>query len=110
MVIPKTARWQICKSNHDDIGHLGVTKTFKRISSQYWFPKMKTFVKKYVTACIDCAYNKDTSKNRTGFLHPIDKIGKPFHTLHIDHLGPFVKSKAGNCHILTIVNGFTKYL
>lgn len=34
----------------------------------------------------------------------------PFHTLHIDHLGPFVRSKRGNTHILTIVDGFTKFV
>lgn len=43
-------------------------------------------------------------------MHPIPKVEVPFDTLHIDHLGPFVKSKSGNNYILTVVDGFTKYL
>lgn len=30
--------------------------------------------------------------------------------MHIDHLGPFVQSRKGNAYILTIVDGFTKYV
>lgn len=34
---------------------------------------------------------------------------EPFHTWHIDHLGPFCKS-AGFSYIFTIVDLFTKFL
>lgn len=111
LVIPRNARWQICKSNHDDAGHLGVSKTTERIQSVFWFPKLRRFVKKYVKSCIKCAYNKDNMlRHKSGQLYPIEKVSIPFHTIHIDHLGPFVKSKNGNAYILTIVDGFTKYL
>lgn len=111
MVVPRDARWQICRSNHDDVGHLGITKTTERIQKLFWFPKLRRFVKKYVSACIQCAYNKDsTSRHKTGRLYPIEKVNIPFHTMHIDHLGPFVKSKNGSSYILKIVDGFTKYL
>lgn len=109
-VVPKGARWQLCKINHDDIGHVGFEKTLERIKKNYWFAKMKKFVKKYVAACIDCAYAKKATNAREGLLHPIEKVEVPFHTLHIDHLGPFVKSKRGNTHILAVVDAFTKFV
>lgn len=109
-VVPKGARWQLCKMNHDDIGHVGFEKVLERIKKNYWFSKMKRFVKKYVGACIDCAYSKKTLNTREGLLHPIEKVAIPFHTLHIDHLGPFVKSKGGYTHILNVVDGFTKFV
>lgn len=109
-VVPKGARWQLCKMNHDDIGHFGIEKTLERIKKSYWFPKMSQFVKKYVTACIECAYAKKNNSRTEGLLHPITKIEEPFHTLHIDHLGPFVRSKRGNCYLLVIVDAFTKYV
>lgn len=109
-VVPKGARWQVCRMNHDEMGHLGLEKTLDRIKSTYWFAKMSRFVKKYVTACIDCAYAKKTATTKEGLLHPIEKVELPFHTLHIDHLGPFVRSKRGNSYILTIVDAFTKFL
>lgn len=111
LVVPRNARWQVCRMNHDDIGHFGQAKTLERIQDQYWFPKLRRFVKKYVAACINCAYAKDSAaKTKSGHLYPIEKKDIPFHTLHIDHLGPFVRSKLRNSYILTVVDGFTKYL
>lgn len=108
-VVPKAVRWQILKRNHDDIGHFGFEKTLSRIKSTYWFPKMRRFVKKYVTACLECAHHKTPGGPREGFLHPIPKVNKPFHTIHADYLGPFVRSKRGNCYILVIIDSFTKF-
>lgn len=111
LVVPRSARFQICRFNHDDIGHLGIAKTTERIQSQFWFPKMRRFIKKYVGSCLQCAYSKDNAvKQKAGHLFPITKVDIPFHTIHIDHLGPFVKSKKGNIYILTIVDAFTKYV
>lgn len=71
---------------------------------------MRRFIKKYVNSCLECAFNKDNAtKQKTGHLFPIKKVDIPLHTLHIDHIGPFTKSKKGNVYILTIVDGFTKY-
>ena len=28
----------------------------------------------------------------------------------MDHLGPFIKSKRGNCYILGIINAFSKFI
>lgn len=70
---------------------------------------MTKFIKKYVNACLECAFNKDNIPTKQGHIYPIEKGNTPFQTIHIDHLGPFVKSKRGNTHILTIVDGFSKY-
>lgn len=109
-LVPKGVRWQILKMNHDDVGHGGFEKTLERIRDHYWFPKMRRFVKKYVASCLECAHHKAPGGKREGELHPIEKVSIPFHTVHADHLGPFVKSKKGNCYLLVIVDGFTKYV
>ncbi|CAG9138002.1 unnamed protein product [Plutella xylostella] len=108
-VVPKGARWQLCQKNHDAIGHFGVEKTLERIKRAYWFPKMSRFIKKYVAACMECAYSKKTSTSKEGHLHTIEKKEIPFHTVHIDHLGPFVRSKRGNSYLLVLVDSFTKF-
>lgn len=109
-VVPRGARWQILKSNHDDIGHFGVEKTLARIQASYWFPKMRRFVKKYVASCLECAHHKVPSGLKAGELHPIPKVDKPFHTIHADHLGPFIRSKRGNTYILVVIDAFTKFI
>ncbi|CAG9785319.1 unnamed protein product [Diatraea saccharalis] len=109
-LVPKGVRWQILKMNHDDVGHCGYDKTLSRIRKNFWFAKMRKFVKKYVTSCLECAHHKTPGGKREGELHPIDKPSIPFHTVHADHLGPFVKSKNGNCYLLILVDGFTKFV
>lgn len=108
-VLPKSCKWQILRFNHDDIGHFSFDKTYERIASKFWFSKMRRFTKKYVQACINCMFYKSPSGKRHGYLHPIPKAPRPFHTIHIDHLGPMCKSKQGNSYVLTIVDAFTKF-
>lgn len=108
-VVPKGVRWQILKQCHDDIGHFAFDKTYAKIKESYWFSKMKRFVRKYVDSCLECTYSKESGKKRP-LLHPIPKIDTPFGTIHIDHVGPFVKSSKGNTHILVIIDAYTKFI
>jgi len=102
------ARFNV-KLCHDDQGHFALDKTLERIRENYWFKGMRKFVSKYVKACLNCLYYKATSGRKFGFLHPIVKVAIPFHTIHLDHIGPFVRSKRKHTHILTIIDGFTKF-
>lgn len=61
-----------------------------------------------MSACLECAYSKK-STTKEGLLHPIDKVPLPFDTVHVDHLGPFVKSRKGNSYLLVLVDSFTKF-
>lgn len=67
-------------------------------------------MRKYVASCLNCLYYKQSSGKRQGMLHSIEKVALPFHTLHIDHLGPFETSKKRNKYLLVLVDGFTKFL
>lgn len=109
-VVPKGVRWQVLKANHDDIGHFSFDKTYETIKNHYWFAKMRRFIKKYVMSCLECAHAKVPAGKKAGKLHPIEKINEPFHTLHIDHLGPFVRSKRNNVYLLVIIDAFTKFV
>lgn len=109
-VVPKAVRWQLLRANHDEVGHFGFEKTLERVRASYWFPKMRKFVKKYVSACLGCAHHKVPSGAKEGELHPIPKVEVPFHTVHADHLGPFIRSKRKNVHLLVLVDAFTKYV
>lgn len=109
-VVPTSCRWLICRLNHDDAGHFGFEKTLHRIRRNYWFKKMTNFVKKYVASCLNCLYMKGATGRKPGFLHPISKSTVPFQTIHVDHLGPFVKSKKKHTHIFVIVDAFSKFV
>ncbi|KAL1415833.1 hypothetical protein MTO96_028616 [Rhipicephalus appendiculatus] len=71
---------------------------------------MKRCVRRDIAACIEYLFHKVSAEKRQGKLHSIDKVGKPFHSIHIDHLGPFVRIKFGNAYILMTVDGLTKFV
>uniref|UniRef100_A0A1Y1N9N6 Integrase catalytic domain-containing protein n=1 Tax=Photinus pyralis TaxID=7054 RepID=A0A1Y1N9N6_PHOPY len=54
--------------------------------------------------------NKIPGGKRPGQLHPIPPPSRPFARIHIDHVGPFIKSSAGNMYILVIVDALTKFV
>lgn len=85
--VPRSARWRVVNNYHDSFGHIGLDKTVSKIREYYWFPRMKNYVKNYIGACTECLYHKQPGGKKPGMLHPIDKVGIPFHTVHLDHLG-----------------------
>lgn len=109
-VVPKSVRWQIVKSNHDDVGHFSYDKTYEKVRRVYWFKNMRRFIKKYCKSCLNCAHNKLPGGPKEGMLHPIPKPDKPFEMLHADHCGPFPQSKKRNSYILAIIDSFTKFI
>lgn len=70
---------------------------------------MRRFVVKYISACLNYAYYKNTAGKRQCKLNSIEKVSVPFHTVHIDHVGPFETSRRHDKFILVIVEAFTKY-
>jgi transposase InsO family protein len=108
--VPKTARRQLTMLNHDTKGHFSLEKTLGLMKQSYWFPGMRQYVKRYIKGCLGCLYNKEPAGKRPGFLFPIEKVGVPMHTLHLDHLGPFVKSRRKNAYLIVAVDAFTKFI
>lgn len=109
-VVPKNCVWQIIKSNHDDVGHFAVDKTVELIKNKFWFPRIRNTVKKYIKNCLNCIYNKNKSGPKEGYLYSLPKYARPFHSLHLDHLGPFVETKNKNKYLLVTVDAFTKFV
>ncbi|XP_037942349.1 uncharacterized protein K02A2.6-like [Teleopsis dalmanni] len=109
-VIPKALRWKVTHDAHVKTGHLSVDGTIEYLLRSMWFARMRNFVKSFVKACIDCAFTKRRGGKKEGELH-CDKMEPiPFKTIHIDHLGPFPRSRKLNEYILIIVDSFTKFV
>lgn len=108
-VVPNPVRWRVVRSHHDDVGHPGCEKTLARLRDYFWFPMMRRYVKSYLASCVECCFNKIPTGKREGkmYFEEIEPI--PFRCLHIDHLGPFPRSRKGNYHIIAISDPFSKY-
>lgn len=109
LFLPEELRYDVVSLAHRELSHLGIDKTLNKVKENFYFPKMREFVTKYIERCINCMYYK-TPKIGEVYWHPLDKGNEPFHTVHLDHVGPFVLTERDNKYVLTIVDGFSKYV
>lgn len=108
--VPTAMENIILRKYHDEMGHLGVEKTVSTIMYNYWFPNLRQKVEKYIRNCLKCLSYSPTSGRREGLLHSINKGNLPFDIVHIDHYGPVDKKLKIKQYILTVIDGFTKYV
>lgn len=69
-VMPRAMRKSITVEAHDLSGHLSVEKTVDRILQDYWFLKLRNYVKRHIKMCIKCLMSKAPRGRRPGYLHP----------------------------------------
>jgi len=110
-VVPSSLWQMLLKYHHDAVlsGHLGAWKTYHRIASNFWWPKMRSEVFDYVRKCELCQRAKPAQNTRVG-LHSASPASQPMEQLFVDFVGPLVRSKRGNIAILVVVDSFSKFV
>ena len=108
IVVPKSLEKEIIKTYHDapSAGHLGIEKTYYKISKQFWFDDMFRKIEDYCKKCAICDKNRKFHKTND-ILHPIETTA-PFQIVELDHCGPFPTTKKGNTYVLTIIDHFSR--
>ena len=101
--VPSAMRKLLAIKFHDFSTHFGVDKVYARMREYYYFPKMRTYIRRYIAQYIECIMSKLPSGKAAGELHPIEPGNRPFALIHIDHVGPFPTSRRGNKYVLTIL-------
>lgn len=112
-VVPKDARNKIISENHDPptCGHLGVFKTTSRITSKYYWPKLRQDVAKFIRNCRVCLSVKPEQKPPAGqMLSVAPTLDRPWQTLSIDLMGPLPRTSSGYSYILSVLDVFSKFL
>lgn len=107
--VPKGVRFYVVQAGHDKIGHPAWARTLEGIRENFWFPNMSQFVRKYVNNCIPCSLHKKGPDEEKIHLHVVENKPIPFHTCHIDHAGPYPKTKSRKEYIFGIVDSFTGF-
>ena len=107
--VPQAMEFQVLNKYHDQMGHLGIEKTFETILKSYWFPCMKQKIKNYISNCLKCIAFSPLTGKKEGYLHSIPKGQIPFETYHIDHYGPIDKDRLTKRYLLVVVDAFSKF-
>jgi hypothetical protein len=89
--------------------HLGVSKTLRRISRVFYWPKQRKDVAEYVRKCLPCQQAKPEQDARVG-KHQAQVVTRPLERVFIDFVGPLVRSKRGHTAILVVLDGFSKFV
>lgn len=111
VVIPTVFCLMVLKLAHDDLsGHLGVKKTYNRVMRNFFWPRLKRDVSKYIQTCHTCqVMGKPNQNPKPVPLLPIPAVCEPFNHLIVDCVGPLPRSKSGSEYLLTIMCQVTRY-
>lgn len=111
IVIPLPVRGSVLKLAHERLaGHTGVRKTYDRVTRQFYWPRVKRDVAKYIRSCHICQITgKPNQKVPVAPLQPIPVVSTPFEHLIIDCVGPLPRSKTGHQYLLTVMCQTTRY-
>jgi transposase InsO family protein len=111
LVVPPAMRPDVLHMHHDDVqgGHQGVTRTYERIKSEYYWRGLFKDVERHVQECIDCVTSKGGPPNAgpsPGNVAP----ERPMQIVSMDFVLPLPESRQGNTALLLFQDMFTGYI
>ncbi|KAK3085547.1 hypothetical protein FSP39_005150 [Pinctada imbricata] len=112
IVVPVAYRGDIMSLAHDTpmAGHLGVNKTYNRILSHFYWPKLRKDVSEFCKSCHSCQMvGKPNQVIPPAPLQPIPAFEEPFSRVLVDCVGPLPRTRSGNQYLLTIMCTSTRF-
>lgn len=110
LCVPQAWRKLILSIYHDSVwagGHMGRTKTLKKISEKFYFPHLTKYTDLWIKSCPVCQKTKTPSRHVSAPLGSI-AASRPNDMLCIDLWGPVTTSVQGNRYILTMIDSFSR--
>ena len=111
LCVPEAMKLSVISDAHNVIteaAHGGYAKTYNRIASTYYWPKMSRDVKRYTDTCDICQKSKPRRHAPVGMLQPIPIPSHPFEVVSMDFI-PELPASGGFDNVLVIVDKLTKY-
>lgn len=112
LVVPSSLAMHVISLAHDVLlsGHLGVTKTVRRILCVFFVPKLWQLVRSYVSSCDICQMTSDRGGCGKAPLQKVPIVSETFEKVGIDLVGPLPVTDRKNRYILTVVDYATRYV
>lgn len=111
LVLPRESRHVALQECHElpQAGHQGIDRTYKRLSTQYYWSGMLKDVTTYVSHCNECQRCKVEQQAPAGLMGR-RVIEKPWTVISADIMGPLTPSKGGLSYVLVIQDLYTKWI
>ena len=111
LYVPKSnlLRMEVIQKHHDSpvAGHSGYEKTLDLLQLNYYWPRMATTVKEYVTRCDTCQRFKGSNVAPAGLLHPLETLSLPWEHISADFITDLPLSHGFDV-ILMVIDWFSK--
>jgi len=72
------------------------------IKRNYWWPEIKSNIKKYMQEYTKCQQNKMQYMKKAGKLHLLETLEKLWQEISIDIIGPLPRSKDKNAIVVIV--------
>ena len=111
VLMPRSRREECLKLAHTGLtgGHLGVRRTRWQVRRRAYWVGWSRDVKRFCQRCSPCNQYRRGLPPKQGPLQPLP-CGEPWERLSIDITGPHPRSRRGHIYILTVMDGFTKFV
>lgn len=110
IVLPQCMKEEILSQLHDNplAGHLGITRTRKRVKARFYWINMNTDVDNWIRKCKACQARKIPQTKYQADMQPII-ADQPFELVSLDIVGPLPETHDGNKYCLTVTDHFTRW-
>ena len=108
IVAPPSIRNKLMAEAHGT-GHTGITKTYNRLRSIWWWPAMYSDVKTMVDQCQVCLMTWSTNLHELTH-HPLETTHAPREIAYLDIIGPVTGIASEHKFVVTALDGFSRYL
>ena len=110
LLVPKShvSRVLYLAHTHQLGAHLGIQKTYERITDRFYWPGIKRAVEAFCKSCDACQKTAPKTAHRNPLI-PLPIIETPFSRIAMDIVGPLPKSARGHKYILVIVDYATRF-
>lgn len=107
--VPESQREETLRREHNDSFHIGYEKLLDKLRTRYFWPNMANTTRKYVEQCKICKECKPSTTSQHPPMGNQRLATKPFQILAIDFIQSLPRSKAGNMHLLVLLDLFSKW-
>jgi hypothetical protein len=99
----------MCEAHDSALGGQNAThKTYLKISTSYYWPKMIQDIEKHKNFCLRCQQRKKSTNKRTPLV-PLPIPDRPNLQVNADLFGPMITADSNKKFVLCITYAFTKY-
>lgn len=108
--VPEEKREEVLSEQHDQMSHMGIWRTYRRMKTMYYWPDMCEDIHQYIRRCKTCTLAKPSNENKTAPIGQYRDPIMPVRALSIDFTGPLPMTRQKNRFIFVAIDCFSRFV